>query len=136
MEENIKLINHHFTCWRNVIRSASTFGEILHTEKELTDSDGKTRKHDCVLFKLVGHPLQCVYNPDDNFIRVALVRAIDEPADPNERAILENACNTLYITAVRSYDDTSRFQRDVNICEDANDASRLIATMSLSYKKK
>lgn len=134
--EETKLINRHFTCWRNVIRSASTFGEIIHTEKELTDSDGKTRKHECVLFNFVGHPLQCVYNPDDNFIRVALVRAIDEPANPNERAILETACNTLYITAVRSYDNTSRLRRDVNICEDANDASRLIATMSLFYEKK
>lgn len=136
MEENIKLINRHFTSWRNVIRSASTFGEILHTEKDLTGPDGETRKYECVLFNFVGHPLQCVYNPDDNFIRVALVRAIDEPANPDERAILETACNTLYITAIRSFDDTSRLRKDVNIRKDANDASRLIATMSLSYVKK
>ena len=136
MEQNTKLINRHFTSWRNVVRSVSTFGEIIHTEKELTDSDGKTRKHECVLFNFVDLPLQCVYHPDDNFIRVALVRIIDEPADPNEREILETACNTLYITAVRSFDNTSRLRMDVNICEDANDASRLIATMSLSYVKK
>ena len=136
MDENTKLINRHLTSWRNVIRSTSTFGEIIHTEKELTDSNGETRKYECVLFNFVGLPLQCVYHPDDNFIRVALVRVIDEPANPEERAILETACNTLYITAVRSFDGTSRLRKDVNISEDTNDASRLIATMSLSYAKK
>ena len=135
MNKNLKPVsNKQFTCWKNIARSVSTFGESVYTQKRLNDDSGEAHTYECVVFNYVGIPLQCVYREDDDFIRLALVKFIDEPANADEREILASACDTLFVKVVQSFNDKDRIGKVVSISEDVHDASRLVATMKVYLK--
>jgi len=135
MNNNIKtFLNKNFTCWRNVTRSVSTFGQIVHVEKQIPDDSGEARTYECIVFNYVDIPLQCVYHKDDDFIRLALVKFIDEPANIHEREILASACDTLFVKAIQSFDGKDRIGKIVSISEDVHDTTHLVATMKVYVK--
>lgn len=135
MNKNLKPVpNKQFTCWRNVARSVSTFGQIVHVEKQIPDDSGEARTYECIVFNYVDIPLQCVYHKDDDFIRLTLVKIIDEPANIHEREILASACDTLFVRAIQSFDGKERIGKIVSISEDIHDATRLVATMKVYVK--
>lgn len=137
MNKNLKPVpNKHFTCWRNIVRSVSTFGQIVHVEKQIPDDSGEVRTYECIVFNYVDIPLQCVYHKDDDFIRLALVKFVDEPANIHEREILASACDTLFVRAIQPlWNDKERVGKIVSISEDVHDATRLVATMIVYNKE-
>ena len=108
MDPNLKPFpNREHTSWRNVIRDAiARFGKTLHGIKAV--GNGRQHKeYEYVVFNVGEKVIECTWNQDDNYIRLAVMHGIDESqADPTDETVLSyviRMLNERYLMSLPDY---------------------------------